>query len=91
MIRQVTNGTTVVSSVPRGGPQARRLVHLADAALEETGYAMLRHVNCDFQDGVMILRGNVPSYYLKQVAQTAIQQVDGIRQIDNRLEVRMGG
>ena len=46
-----------------------------------------RDVTCVFFDGVLILRGCLPTYYLKQLAQTLAAQVEGVRQIDNRIEV----
>jgi hypothetical protein len=39
------------------------------------------------RDGVLIIRGRVPSFYLKQVLQTALREVDGVRQVDNRVQV----
>jgi hypothetical protein len=39
-------------------------------------------------DGCILqVRGRVPSFYLKQVLQTVLQGVAGIRRIDNRVEV----
>jgi osmotically-inducible protein OsmY len=35
----------------------------------------------------VILHGVVSSYYQKQVAQEAIRRVEGVDEIDNRLEV----
>ena len=50
-------------------------------------YLALRNVQCDFADGVLTLRGCLPSYYLKQVAQTAVAQLDGVRQVVNLIQV----
>jgi hypothetical protein len=38
-------------------------------------------------DCILQVRGRVPSFYLKQVLQTVLQGVAGIRRIDNRVEV----
>jgi osmotically-inducible protein OsmY len=46
-----------------------------------------RDVTCEFHEGVLILRGCLPTYYLKQLAQTLAAQVDGVQQLDNRIEV----
>ena len=40
---------------------------------------------CD--EDVLIVRGNVPTFYLKQVLQCALRDLDGIRGIDNRVTV----
>jgi osmotically-inducible protein OsmY len=47
----------------------------------------LRLVSCDFHEGVLTLRGQVSSFYLKQVAQELIRRLDGAEEINNHLEV----
>jgi hypothetical protein len=39
------------------------------------------------QEDVLVVRGAVPSFYLKQVLQTVLKDVDGVRQIDNQVTV----
>lgn len=34
-----------------------------------------------------VLSGVVPSYYLKQIAQTVAAKIEGVMQVENRLEV----
>ena len=41
---------------------------------------------CCHED-VLIVRGSVPSYYLKQVLQCTLSNVDGVRVIDNQVTV----
>lgn len=53
----------------------------------DSGYSALRGVRCDFHEGVLTLRGRVPSYYLKQIAQTLVRTLDRVELIENRLEV----
>jgi hypothetical protein len=36
---------------------------------------------------VLVIRGRVPTFYLKQLLQDALKQVKGVRRIDNRVEV----
>jgi osmotically-inducible protein OsmY len=64
---------------------------LAERALRNSPYLALRNVACDCHDGVLTLRGCVPTYYLKQVAQAAAARVDGVRQVVNEIEVLCGG
>ncbi len=59
----------------------------AEALLRQTSYAALRHVACSLHDGVLTLRGHVPSYYLKQTAQTLLRSIDGVLKISNEIEV----
>lgn len=60
-------------------------------AIHRCGYAALLEVHCRLEDGVAELVGNVPSFYLKQIAQEAAQRVRGVRRVDNRLAVRRDG
>jgi len=46
-----------------------------------------RDIDFDYEDGVLRLRGCLPSFYLKQVLQTALKDVDGVRRIDNQVDV----
>ena len=41
--------------------------------------------------GHVVLTGNVTSFYEKQVAQEFIRRCEGVRQIDNRIEVTYVG
>ena len=59
----------------------------AQSRLRTSGYHELQLVSCEFHEGVLTLRGRVSSYYLKQVAQELIRQLDGAEEVNNRLEV----
>jgi hypothetical protein len=59
----------------------------ARSRLRASGYHQLRIVSCEFREGVLTLRGHVSTFYLKQVAQTLIRDLDGAGEINNRLEV----
>ena len=61
------------------------------ARLRSSGYAGLRRLHCEVTDAVVIVHGVLPSYYLKQMAQTAILRLDGIRSVTNLVEVRGTG
>jgi hypothetical protein len=56
--------------------------------LRNSAYRGIRKVSCVVQDGVLILHGRVPSFFLKQIAQSLlIRRLCGAVVIDNRLEV----
>ncbi len=55
--------------------------------LARSTYHSIRHVSCTFCNGVLILGGNVPNYHMKQIAQTSVQGICGVSQIENRIEV----
>ncbi|RPI91248.1 MAG: BON domain-containing protein [Planctomycetaceae bacterium] len=58
-------------------------------ALQATGYRELGALDFELlqQQQQVVLRGRVGSYYLKQRATAALQQVRGVRSVLNELEV----
>jgi hypothetical protein len=59
----------------------------AQTRLAKTGYRPLKGIICNFRDGTLVLQGEVPSYYHKQVAQEAIRKVHSVQTIVNQIEV----
>jgi osmotically-inducible protein OsmY len=55
--------------------------------LHHHSYAALHRISCDFHDGVLVLRGRLASYYLKQLAQAVASQLEGVRHVENLIEV----
>ena len=55
--------------------------------LRHSPYSSLRRISCTLDNGVLVLRGRVPSYYLKQIAQNVAISVDGVSAVQNQLEV----
>ena len=53
----------------------------------EQPYVPNRRVSVEAADGRVVLKGNVGSFFQKQMAQEAIRRVDGVELIDNLLEV----
>lgn len=56
-------------------------------ALESNPHLPRRNLRFEAQHGRVVLRGTVQSYYQKQMAQEMLRGVDGVSEIDNRLEV----
>lgn len=56
-------------------------------ALSDTGYPAFRDIQIEIERGIVLLWGQVPSYYQKQLAQVKVQQIDGVRGIANGIEV----
>ena len=44
-------------------------------------------INVDERNGRLVLTGKLPSFYLKQVLQTALAGIDGVKGIDNFVDV----
>jgi osmotically-inducible protein OsmY len=63
------------------------LAECVERALRATGYGSLRGIEVTVHARLVILDGRVPSYYLKQVAQTTALAVPGVRQVRNDLDV----
>jgi len=59
----------------------------AAGLLRRSPYLPLRDIRCDLMDGILTLRGRVPTYFLKQLAQTVTMTVPGIDHVANRIEV----
>jgi hypothetical protein len=64
------------------------LAAAATASLVGSGYADLGTVDCRSAGDAIILKGSVPTYHLKQLAQVFVLRVDGVRRVINRLDVR---
>ena len=84
----------IATASPRSGPTMVSLIQeretlraMVESYMRHSGYHELRGVSCDFHEGVLILRGRVPSYYLKQLAQSLVFHLEGVQELSNRLEV----
>lgn len=64
------------------------VTRLAKARLERNPYPMVQRVSCECNDrGHLFLRGYLPSYYQKQLAQEAVAGLPGVTQVVNQTEV----
>jgi hypothetical protein len=70
--------------VPEAGLRHRELV---ERRLRESPYLCLRAIRCEHQQGVLTLRGMVPSYYHKQLAQALVAQFVRGGAFVNQIEV----
>jgi hypothetical protein len=61
---------------------------IAKRIYQASQYPMLKKLHCEFADGALIISGHLPSFHLKQLAQTMIRNVDGVTQIVNAVHVR---
>jgi len=60
---------------------------LATHRLREANLRFRKYVSCEYLEGVLLLQGRVPTYYLKQIAQTVVARVPGVERVDNRIQV----
>ena len=52
-----------------------------------SGYQALQGVTCEFHEGTARIRGHLPTFYLKQMAQEIVCAVVGVRSVVNQIEV----
>ena len=55
--------------------------------LQESPYREIRSLTCSFDRRVLTISGELPSFHLRQVAQTAVQRIDGVERVDIQIEV----
>jgi osmotically-inducible protein OsmY len=80
----------ITSSASIREPEAsaqREIAELVRVKLARSPYRWLRSLSCAVRDGVLTLGGQVPTYYLKQMAQTVVRDVPGVDEINNEVEV----
>jgi hypothetical protein len=59
----------------------------AEQRLRESPYFAHRTLRCDYHEGVLTVRGRVPSYYLRQMALETVRRVKSVEQLVDRIEV----
>jgi osmotically-inducible protein OsmY len=65
----------------------RSIVDAVYRALRASGYCQLLRLQVYCDHGRVTLQGRLPTFYLKQVAQSALRSIHGIRDIDNDITV----
>jgi osmotically-inducible protein OsmY len=68
-------------------PSEAGIAELAESRLRSNSYLALKNVSCECQQGRLVLRGCLPTYYLKQLAQEVVARVDGVGQVVNQISV----
>lgn len=76
---------------PSASPHGQEVRLEVEDRLRRSGYLVLRDVSCDVRDGVLTLDGQLPSHYLKQVAQYLAYEAAGGCFVVNRIEVIASG
>ena len=60
----------------------------AEKGLRSSRYWSVRNVRCSVEDGVVVLFGTVTSYYMKQIAQTVVMNLELVIRVENQCEVQ---
>ena len=77
----------VSSTQPKALDHTAGPAALAQAILAASVYPSIRALTCDDHEGVLSIRGQVASFYLKQVAQTIVRGTRGVEEINNQVYV----
>jgi osmotically-inducible protein OsmY len=60
---------------------------IAEARLGASSHPALRKVLCKCDNGVLVLRGRLNSFFHTQLAQETVRKVHGVERIVNQIEV----
>lgn len=80
----------IIEGAERIAAVDRLIVDSVHRALRASGYGQLLKLKVYCEHGSVRLQGSVPTYYLKQVAQSVLKGIDGIRNVDNDVNVANG-
>jgi osmotically-inducible protein OsmY len=69
------------------GMEAKLVVESARERLRRQSHLSVQRIWCEFDEGTLFLRGQVPSFYHKQLAQVAVAGMEGVVQVVNDIEV----
>jgi osmotically-inducible protein OsmY len=78
-----TRAQTILLKAPSHGAIARDALRF----LRSSNYSELRTIQCESRDDVLILRGQVSTFFMKQLAQERIRSMEGVRAVINDLQV----
>lgn len=87
MNKTAPSQTALIRTAARRSVRDEQIVNCAKERLREAAFLMQDAVSCGFYEGVLVLRGTLPSFYLKQLAQSATVRVDGVKEVVNRIQV----
>jgi osmotically-inducible protein OsmY len=73
--------------VERLASGAERALRDAEKRLAGSSHLFLRFIRCSLHNGVLRLEGQLPSFYLKQTAQSLLQGIEGVKRVENKISV----
>ena len=65
----------------------QEIVAAAKHRLRKVPHLTVQRIWCELQEGHLILQGQVPTFYHKQLAQEAVAGLNGVKQVVNDIEV----
>jgi osmotically-inducible protein OsmY len=70
-----------------GRDRSDDLTEAAKNRLQESPYWGVRSLSCDCRRGILFLRGHLPTFYQKQLAQEAVAKLAGVLHVMNETVV----
>ena len=67
--------------------QINQILALAKDRIRCQSHLSMQRIWCEYHGRQLYLRGQVPSFYLKQLAQTAVSGLEGVSLVVNEIEV----
>jgi osmotically-inducible protein OsmY len=68
-------------------PDTKKIAEAAKQRILHRPHLTMQRLWCEFDRGRLFLRGQVPSFYFKQLAQEAVAGLEGVHQVVNEIEV----
>lgn len=75
-------------STTRSAPLSSTGVSTLQSQFRASAYWSIRQLVCEIDREQVVLRGTVPSYYLKQVAQSLALKAIGVERLHSNIEVQ---
>jgi len=64
-----------------------RIAAIAESRLGESSHPALRKILCKYDQGVLVLRGRLTTFFHTQLAQEIVGRVEGVERVVNQIEV----
>ena len=81
--------STKAATTLGGHPAEERVMRQAQAYLHTSPYSPLRALSCELDNGVITVKGRVPTFYLKQLAFAELMQKLCVCEINDLIEVTL--
>lgn len=72
---------------PPGTPRSEKTAQAAQQRIRQESHLSMQRIWCAVERNHLFLRGQVPSYYHKQLAQEVVAGLEGVGQVVNEIEV----
>ena len=88
--RQVQDAEPMIPQLPNernGSDRSRKATQAARNRLQVSPYRAIRGLSCDCRGGMLFLRGHLPTFCQKQLAQEAVAKLEGVWRVFNETVV----